>query len=210
LVRQEFVFNNRSDYQYPVPEFGSKNLYLLGLRGTGKSTVGPLLAQNLQRPFWDLDLLVQQTSGRTILEIFSTEGEEEFRRLESLALRRVAAGSQQVIALGGGAILASENRQLIRETGWGVWLQARSEILHERICSDADSTAERPPLTDRSGIDELRLLADQRKALYAECADYAVNVENWTATDIAHEIAIWFQSVDNNEGDLPYTDYTDS
>lgn len=193
-----------------MSESGSKNLYLFGMRGTGKSTVGPLIAQNLQRPFWDLDFLVQQTAGRTIHEIFSNDGESEFRRLESAALGQVAAGSQQVIALGGGAILSSENRQLIRGTGWGVWLQARPEVLQERIGSDAKSNVERPPLTDRGGIDELNLLAEQRSALYAECADYAVNVENRTVTDIVHEIAIWFQSVDNNEGALPFSEYTDS
>ena len=90
------------------------NLVLIGLRGTGKSTVGRLLAERLQRPFFDTDTLVQQRAGKTIREIFEQDGEAAFRALESAVVRECAQQRNAVLATGGGAVLDPQNTAALR------------------------------------------------------------------------------------------------
>ncbi len=182
-----------------MPGTGSRNLYLLGMRGSGKSSVGPVVAQRLDWPFVDLDRLIEQREGLSIAQIFATHGEPYFRDQEQAALNEVAAGNEQVVALGGGAILRQENRELIRRTGHGVWLQACSEELQARIQADSASDSLRPRLTPLSLADELQVVAQERAMFYAECADFAVKTDRRSIPEIAEEIVQWWLAVDKDD-----------
>src|SRR5689334_10550234 len=98
------------------------NVVLIGLRGSGKSTVGSILAARLKWAFCDTDVLIQRRSGLTVHEIFEQRGEQAFRELESSVVRECASGSEKVIATGGGAVLDPLNVAAMRQNGFVVHL----------------------------------------------------------------------------------------
>lgn len=111
-----------------------KNLiYLAGFMGSGKSTIGPILANTLGFEFVDIDKVVEQKAGKRIREIFAAEGEQAFRALERASLVEVAGRTQCVVSLGGGTIANEENFQLIRESGVIVYLQLSPEEIAQRV-----------------------------------------------------------------------------
>ena len=150
-------------------------VYLVGLRGSGKTTVGRRLAELLGLPFADQDALVEERAGKPISRIFAEDGEEAFRRLEGEVLEELAAGGPVVVATGGGVVLRSENRRLLRR-GLTVYLQAPPELLARRISADPSTGSRRPPLTDRGDpAGEMHLLHEQRDGLYREVARRTVD-----------------------------------
>lgn len=179
----------------------SKHLYLAGLRGSGKSTIGKLLAGKLGRPFLDLDVLVEQTAGMSIAEMFKSRGEPFFRELESQSLGLIgeallsgqaAAG---VVALGGGACERPQNRDWIRKTGRTVWLQAEPEVLLRRIQHDAQSAGRRPALSSLGNLEELRTLGERRHSNYEACADFRLETGKLSPADAAESIAQWWATL---------------
>ena len=149
------------------------NLYLVGYRGTGKSTVGRLLAAASGGPFVDLDERIEADAGRSIAAIFADEGEAGFRDRESAAL--TATGSpNSIIATGGGVVLREENRRLLKSTGFVVWLQAPAAILWERIQADTLTAARRPNLTS-GGLAEIVELLAARERFYREVANAVID-----------------------------------
>lgn len=149
----------------------SPGLFLAGFMGCGKSTVGPMLAEQMGWEFVDLDNAIEKAQGTAITEIFETRGEEEFRRIEHEALREqvraAERGRPRVVALGGGAFAQERNRMLLQGTGTVVWLNAPADLLLSRI----EHETHRPLARDRDRFAELyeaRLLA------YAE-ADFQVD-----------------------------------
>ena len=115
-----------------------KRVYLVGFMGSGKSTVGRLVADRLGWEFVDLDETIEADVGRSVQEIFSESGERRFREIESDALRRVQEGSPCVVACGGGTYVDSKNRDFIDQSGIAVYLEASLEIIMERV--DVDGT----------------------------------------------------------------------
>ena len=175
------------------------NLYLIGYRGCGKSTVTPLVAQRLNREFVDTDEVIVQHAGQSIAEIFTKYGEAEFRRLETDAVTAIDRAQQLVVSLGGGAILAETNRQWMKANGKTVWLTADPEVLWARINNDESSSATRPDLTDDGGLAEVRNVLAQRTELYDGCADYTINVADSSPKQVAESIACWWQTVDKKK-----------
>src|SRR5689334_1819052 len=106
-------------------------IVFVGYRGTGKTTVGRLLAARLGWTFADSDDLIESATGRSIAEIFATEGETSFRQHEAAALQELSKRDLIVIATGGGAVLRSDNRELLRTAGFIAWLTARPETIWE-------------------------------------------------------------------------------
>lgn len=141
---------------------------LIGYRGSGKTTIGKKLADQLWQKFVDVDDLIVQRAGKSIREIFEQDGEQRFRDIESDVIREVSALSEHVIALGGGSLLREQNRQIIREAGHKVlYLRCEPEELHRRIHADPQTAATRPNLTSLGGsIDEIRKLLDEREPTY--------------------------------------------
>lgn len=172
-----------------------EHLFLTGYRGTGKSTVGRLVANHLALPCIDLDDEVEKQAGRSIRQIFEEGGEEEFRDLETSALHQVSLARSSVIALGGGAILRDENREVIAETGSCFWLDADAETILSRLRADATTTERRPALTDLSAIEEIRDLLDFRRPLYLAASDFRLEVAGRTPEQIAREVVLSWQGI---------------
>jgi shikimate kinase len=170
------------------------NLFLIGYRGSGKTTVAEVLARRLGWPWVDADAELEQRAGKTIKQIFAEEGERTFRDLESAVVADLARRDRHVIALGGGAILREENRKALAGRGTMIWLQASPEALLARINSDATTAARRPNLTGQGGLDEIRTLLAERTPLYAACADLTIDAETKSPAEIADQIIAQLQN----------------
>lgn len=168
------------------------HLYLIGYRGSGKSTVGRKLAEKLSRPFIDSDEWIETRCGQSIREIFKKYGESGFRDREEEVVKEIAADKQpSIVALGGGAVLRTSNRNRIADSGRTVLLEASAELLHKRITEDAASGERRPNLTDRAGIDEVIAVLRQRQSLYRQTAQKIVSSEGKSPDQMVLEILDW-------------------
>lgn len=147
------------------------NIFLVGMPGAGKTTVGRQLARRLQRRFVDADHEVEARTGVRIPVIFDIEGEQGFRDRESRVIAELADGSGQVVATGGGVVLRSENRTALRRGGTVVYLQATPRLLFERTRLDPN----RPLLQVADPLAKLEELFAQRDPLYREVADIVVS-----------------------------------
>jgi shikimate kinase len=147
------------------------NLFLVGMMGAGKSTVGRTLARRLDRDFFDTDRILIERTGVPIATIFEYEGEAGFRARERSVIAELAAGGGAVVATGGGAILDPLNRAAMRENGTVIYLRARVEDLWERTRRDTT----RPLLATPDPRATLAALREERDPLYVECAHFIVD-----------------------------------
>lgn len=175
------------------------NLVLIGMMGSGKSTVGRLLAGALGRPFYDTDTLVELSAGRLIRQIFEAEGEEGFRRREVAAVQEATAGDGRVIATGGGAVLNPANRALLRLNGTVVWLDAEPEELYRRALGQG--AAARPLLAGPDPLGTLRRLRAERAEAYGAAAHMRVDVTGRTPEEVAAEIRLRFAADKGDTGE---------
>jgi shikimate kinase len=165
------------------------HLFLVGYRGSGKTSVGQCLAERLGIPVVDSDKLVEEDAGKSIREIFAEVGESGFRDIESRIVHQLAEfESPHIISLGGGAILRSENRQTIRKRGVAVWLKASPDQLAARIHGDSTTAERRPALTNLTAHDEIEKLLEIREPLYREVATWIVKTDGRDIHSIADEI----------------------
>jgi shikimate kinase len=164
------------------------NIFLIGYRATGKSTVARNIAASLGLKCVDSDALIVQAAGMTITEIFTRETEEGFRERESEVVAKIALGDNQVVALGGGAVLRSENRAAICNQGRIVWLQASVDSVCARLREDSQTQSQRPQLTSHDLYDEVSELMERRRSVYADIADFAVDTELLDAAEVALEV----------------------
>lgn len=148
-----------------------QNLILVGMMGAGKTTVGRLLARRLKRSFHDSDEVIEQRCGVRIPVIFEIEGEAGFRARERQAIAELCALDGAVIATGGGAVLAPENRTAIAGSGTVIYLHARPAHLWHRVRHDRN----RPLLATPDPQKRLEELYAQRDPLYREVADIVVD-----------------------------------
>ena len=159
-------------------------LSLVGARGSGKSTVGRLLADQLLWDFADSDTEVERDLGRTIPEIFAGFGERTFRAAEMSAVAYLLQRKQLVVATGGGAVLNERTRSVLRKTGPVAYLTADAATLHARTDGDAN----RPALTNLPAAEETaRVLAD-RDPLYREVADAVIDTAGRTPAEVASAV----------------------
>ena len=169
------------------------NLYLIGYRATGKSTVAPLLAEKLGWTCCDSDVEVELLSGKSVAELFEESGEAGFRQWETTVIQAISLKGKQVISLGGGAPTIAENRDLIARHGIAVLLTANAETIWRRLQDDSN---ERPSLTELDGFDEVQTMLAQRDLAYRQCADYVIDTTGMAPQEIADRIATWWNSVD--------------
>jgi shikimate kinase len=175
-------------------------IFLIGYRGSGKSTVGRLLASRLGWAFVDADAVLEERAGKTIREIFADEGEPDFRALESAILNDLCKRTETVIATGGGVMLRPENRALLRQHGFVAWLTAGAGTLWDRIQSDSSTAARRPALTT-GGLAEVEQLLAVREPLYRETADVEVSVDVVSPEQAADAIlAAWTSRSQKSSG----------
>ncbi|MCA9247509.1 MAG: shikimate kinase [Planctomycetales bacterium] len=165
------------------------NIYLIGYRGVGKSTVARLLAERLGWRFVDADLELEQRAGKTIREIFAEDGEPAFRDLESDVLESLSREDCLVVGVGGGGVLRESNRDLLCASGKLVWLTASCETILRRISDDPHSVQRRPNLTRSGGPTEVEQLLREREPIYRALADLTVDTETKDPAALAVQIA---------------------
>ena len=171
------------------------HLYLIGYRGSGKSTVGRMLAQRLSRPHVDSDDLIESESGMSIKDIFATKGEAWFRDLEAKVVSEVSASAvPTVVSFGGGAVLRETTQTILKSTGTCVWLSASADYLFERIQSDQATQLRRPNLSQSGGFTEVADILAKRTPIYRRLSDLTVVVEGKTPDEICDEIVDWINS----------------
>ncbi|MFA5983473.1 MAG: shikimate kinase AroK [Methylococcaceae bacterium] len=148
-----------------------ENIYLIGLMGVGKTTIGKQLAKALKRPFYDSDKAIEQITGVDIPTIFEFEGEAGFRDREQKMILQLTMLQGIVLATGGGAILREENRMALKQTGFVVYLKCSVDRILERTRRDT----QRPLLQTENPRERINCLFHQREPLYLACADYQVD-----------------------------------
>ena len=171
------------------------HIYLMGYRGSGKSTVGRRLADRLGLPVVDTDTVIEAAAGQSIREIFAGEGEDGFRQREQLALEQVAEKAAPcVIALGGGAILRGANQRTIQRTGKVVWLTGSPSALLARIQADTTTAQRRPALSSSSDYDEIVGILAARSPIYQRLANLTVDTDGRAPEEIVADIADWLKT----------------
>jgi shikimate kinase len=158
-------------------------LILTGFMGSGKSSVGRILAERLACPFVDLDGVIVATAGRSINEIFTHDGEEAFRRMESACLGQVLGGGRSVIATGGGVVMADGNRSRMRSMGVVVNLA----VSLPQVLSRLHGASDRPLFAGSNAPNSVKLLMDGREQFYAD-ADIRIDTDGKSVEDVAAEI----------------------
>ncbi|MBR6013343.1 MAG: shikimate kinase [Selenomonadaceae bacterium] len=161
------------------------NLILIGFMGTGKTSLGKLLANKLGRGFIDLDQKIEKDSEMTIPEIFEKHGEKFFRELEKKAVREISERKNLVIATGGGTVKDPENFQLLKDSGMIVCLTCDAEEIFRRT----ERRGERPVL-DGGGeerLETIKKLLEEREKFYSQ-ADYTIDTTDWSPMQIMNDI----------------------
>lgn len=154
------------------------NLFLIGYRCTGKTTVGRYLAEELGWGFVDTDSLLVKQQCMSIKEIVDARGWEKFRQLESAVLKTVCISPRQVVATGGGIILDDRNVMLMRQNGKTIWLRANHGTIKARMLQDKDSSDFRPALTLNDSLSEIEETLQSRKPFYQKAMDLFVDTDD--------------------------------
>lgn len=164
------------------------NIFLIGYRCTGKSTVGRGLAEKLDWKFVDADAELVSEQGLSIARIVSESGWEGFRRIEKSVLARLCESKNQVIATGGGVVLDRENVRLMKGNGPIIWLRASPQTVYRRMLQDNNTLASRPALTDGKLWDEILETLSDRQPLYDLAMSGFVDTDDKTADTVCDEI----------------------
>lgn len=160
------------------------SVVLIGYRGTGKTTVGKLLAARWSLDVVDADCELEAQAGKSIAEIFADEGEPSFRDRETAVLKELVSRPRCVVSAGGGAVLREENREILRAAEWIVWLKATPETIADRVLADETTNLRRPRLTTSGGMQEIVALLAQREPLYRQMAHCEVDTDGLTASEV--------------------------
>lgn len=153
-------------------------ILLIGFRGVGKTTIGKKLAERLGLEFLDLDEEIEKREGRTIAEIVQKMGWGHFRELEKIALRSLFGRSNLVCALGGGAVLHSEEMKHLKDESTIVWLKTDLKTIEERLKGDPKTNSSRPKLTDLNLTEEIAKIYGEREPLYRQFSHLIVETSH--------------------------------
>ena len=167
---------------------GRRGLALVGYRGTGKTTVGRILADRLDWRFADADHELELRAGRPIAAIFAEDGETAFREWEEQVVADLCLLPDTVIATGGGAVLRETNRAALRSVGFVAWLTADPETLSRRLTRDQGRPNARPPLTAAGTLGEIADVLAARVPLYREVSDLEVDTVGRTGFEVAQAV----------------------
>lgn len=162
------------------------NIYLIGLSGTGKSTVGKILSQIVQLPYIEMDEKIIEKDGSNIEQIFANKGEEYFRNIESKILTEISSNKGYIVSTGGGVPIKNENREIMLKSGFVVNLTASANNILLRVKKDGNII--RPLLGKKSSIESIKNMMVERKNIY-KFAQLTLNTSNKTPNDIANNIS---------------------
>ncbi len=171
------------------------NLYLIGFRGSGKTVLGKIISEKCDMTFIDTDNLTAGKEGISIPEIFKKYGEEYFRKIESGILEEISKKNNQVVSTGGGIILKEKNRDIIKKTGYCVFLHADPEILFNRIRGDKN----RPALTGLPLKEEILEVLKTREPLYLDIGQIIVDTGKY---GIEKSVEIILDAIKKKNGDI--------
>lgn len=166
-----------------------RHVALLGLRGAGKSTIGPLLAARLERPFVELDACIAAASGLRLDEIFQLHGEAYYRAIERSELLRLLAGEPCVLAVGGGIVTDAQSFAALRQRARTVWLRAAPEHHWQRVIAQGDT---RPMADNEQAFVDLRRILAEREPLYRQAeliVDTSAQSVDAVVDELAHALA---------------------
>lgn len=159
-------------------------IFLIGMMGSGKSSVGERLSKYIDIPFFDTDDMLVESEGISINEIFKKKGEKYFRQIESESLKKIRGDG--VISCGGGSILAKENRNYLKNKGYTIYLESSLSTLKTRLSNDINKDR---PLIDYKNIKKsLKAIYEQRKLLFFESANDTVITDDKSLDDICKTI----------------------
>ncbi|WP_058301738.1 shikimate kinase [Gorillibacterium timonense] len=170
------------------------NIVLVGFMGTGKSTVGQLLAERLEHEYFDSDREVERSCGMTIPELFAAKGEPYFREMETEALQRILGGSGRVVSTGGGSVLLKKNRRLMQERSFVIELCASEETIVSRV-----EKFENRPLLAGNVKERVAALKRERAGAYT-FAHYHLDTDGLHPREAVEVIRDWLISSGYNEG----------
>jgi shikimate kinase len=164
------------------------NLFLIGYRCSGKTTIGKSIAKTIGWSFVDSDIWVIKACGKSIQDIIDTEGWNAFRRLEHSTIKQICTHDSQVVATGGGVVLDADNVKAIKNSGMVVWLDASAETIRKRMVEDRNSKHFRPALTDRGRIEEIEDMLSQRNPYYMSASDFFIHTDDLPPGEITRRI----------------------
>jgi len=160
------------------------NIYLIGMMGSGKSTVGKKLATNLNMHYVDTDSDIESINQMNISEIFQQSGEKKFREMESAYFIEKSKQENQIFSTGGGIILDQRNCQILKNNGVTFFLETDCEVLLNRMIN----ISRRPLLNNQNSIEKMSFIWEERKKYYYESCDYIINTNNLSIDDVVNEI----------------------
>ena len=165
------------------------NIILIGYMGCGKTTVGKNLAKMLEYEFVDTDEAIEHQQGRTISDIFATDGENAFRNMETEYLKNLIKekSDRQVLSTGGGMAIREENQKLLKQLGLVVYLRAKPQTVYERVKGDT----RRPLLQCDDPLAKIKKMLEERGPVYTDTAHHIIDVDEFRQQEIAEKIMDW-------------------
>lgn len=164
------------------------NIFLIGFRCTGKTTIGRIIADTLQMGFIDADDEIVKQQGMPISDIVNKHGWDYFREKESCIIKEISDRGNHVVATGGGVVLNKDNVAHMKKSGIVIWLMANPETVKNRILQDEKTKQSRPSLTSKGVIDEIEETMEIRKPYYQEAMDFYIDTNNIEVKEIADRI----------------------
>lgn len=176
--------NRRAFFSAAIYIVSARNIFLVGLMGSGKTTIGQMLARRLHWPFVDSDHELEARTGVSVATIFEIEGEPSFRSREAAAIDELTQRIGLVLATGGGAVLNDANREALRSRGTTIYLHSTPETSYERVRRNRD----RPLLLVQDPLAKLKLLYEHRHPLYVSAAHFTVESYRDRPNSVVSEI----------------------
>jgi len=161
------------------------NLFLIGYRCTGKTTIGKAIAAAIDWSFVDADTLLVSECGKPIKEIVDTEGWDAFRRMERSTLKQICTADRQIVATGGGVVLDKANIKAMKTSGMVIWLGATAETIQKRMLQDKNTGNFRPALTDKGRMEEIEDMLLMRNPYYKSASDFSIQTDDVRLDEIS-------------------------
>ena len=164
------------------------NIYLIGFRCTGKTSVGQRLAAALNWSFVDADAEIERDQGMSIQDIVQQQGWEAFRKMEQTVIAKLCRLREYVVATGGGVVLDDQNVHRMKRSGILIWLRATPDTIERRMAADPNTNRSRPALTAQGILNEIEETLWIRNPLYANAMDFWIDTDEAAVDDIGQRI----------------------